>query len=246
MVSGRSLLVARRVTRELSRDYRTLFLFIGSPAFVMVLCAAMLTDHPDLFDRVGLLIMGLFPSAPGFLFASFAIQRERYRGSLEHLLTSPVTRVDVLVGYVLAFCVPASVQVVVMVAVSYGPLGLDSAGPWWAVGLFALLSCVQGVLLGMFAINLANNEFELTKMLPATALPHLMVSGMFQPIGDLPGWMQALAAVAPWRYMVSAVAELHDHSTVTSTLALNLGVTLGIVLLVSATTTLTVLKRRTA
>ncbi|GAA4224469.1 ABC transporter permease [Actinomadura meridiana] len=246
MLSGRSLLIAGRVLRGLRRDHRTLFLFIGSPAFVMILCAEMLTRHPQMFDRVGLLIMGMFPTAPGFLFAAFSLQRERHQGSLEYLLTAPVSRMDVLVGYVMAFCVPALAQVALMVSVSYGLLGLDSAGAWWAVSLMSLFSCVLGVLLGMFAINLAGNEFELTKMLPATAVPHVMVSGLFQPVKDLPEWMQAIALVAPWRYLVGAVGEFQTHSRITATFARNLGVTLGIVLLASVMTLLTVLNRRTA
>ncbi|TMR02595.1 ABC transporter permease [Actinomadura soli] len=246
MISRNCLLIANRVLRELRRDYRTLFLFTMSPLFVMILVAGMLVETPRTFDRSGLLVMGLFPTAPGFLFAAFAIQRERYRGSLEFLLSGPVTRLDVLVGYLLAFSVPAVAQVALTVSVSYGLLGLDSAGPWWAAALLAMLACVLGVVLGMFAINLAHNELQLTKVLPTVALPHLMVSGLFLPYEDMPGWMQAAATIAPWRYAVGAVSELHLHSSVTSELVLNLSVTVGIVFALSAVTVGTVLRRRTA
>jgi ABC-2 type transport system permease protein len=246
VISWNSLHIANRVLRELKRDYRTVFLFTMSPTFVMILCAGMLSNSPRVFDRTGLLVMGLFPTAPGFLFTAFNIQRERYRGSLEYLLTEPVTRVDVLVGYILAFSVPALAQVVLMVSVSYGLLDLHSAGPWWAVGLMGLLSCTLGVVLGMFVINLAHNELQLTKVLPAVALPHLMVSGLFRPVDQLPHWMQVISTVAPWRYAVSTVAQLQNHSSFTSTLAVNLSVTIGIVLLLSTLTVATVLQRTTA
>ncbi|WP_433325188.1 ABC transporter permease [Spirillospora sp. CA-294931] len=246
MISRNCLHVTTRVLRELKRDGRTLFLFTLSPMFVMVLCAGMLDNTPRTFDRVGLLVMGLFPTAPAFLFTAFAIQRERYRGSLEYLLAGPVTRLDVLVGYVLAFSVPAVAQIALTLSVTYGLLGLNSAGPWWAVGLLAMLACILGVVLGMFAVNLAHNELQLTKILPAVAIPHLCVSGLFRPYDKMPEWMQVLATIAPWRYMVSTVTELHTHSSVTSALVLYLSLSIAIVLAFAGMTAGTVLKRRTA
>lgn len=246
MLSRNSLHVADRVLRELRRDYRTILLFTASPTFVMVLCAGMMADHPAAFNRTGLLVLGLFPTAPAFLFTAFALQRDRYRGSLEYLLTTPVTRLDILVGYVLAFTVPALAQVGLTLSVTYGLLGLETRGSLWVVALMALMSCVLGVVMGMFSVNLAKNELHLTKILPAVALPHLMVAGLFRPYDEMVGWMQVIATFAPWRYATGAIAELEKNTSLTSTFWLNLGVTTGIVLLLSAASTLTVLRRRKA
>jgi ABC-2 type transport system permease protein len=221
-------------------------LFTISPTFVMVLTAGILNNHPDVFDRVGLIVLGLFPTAPTFLFAAFAIQRERYRGTLEYLMTTPVRRLDVLLGYIIAFTVPAVVQIGMTLTVTYGLLGLESAGAWWVVGLLALLSSVLGVAIGLFSANLAKNEMQLTKVLAATAAPHLMLSGLFRPYEDMPGWMQTLSSVAPWRYAVATVAELKDHAAPTTTMWANLGATIGVVLLLSTVSVFTVMRRRSA
>lgn len=246
MITRNCLHITDRILRELRRDYRTLFLFLFSPAFVMVLVAGLMADHPDSFNRIGLLVLGLFPTAPAFLFAAFAVQRERYKGSLELLLSSPVTRTDLLLGYVLAFSVPALGQTAITVWLSYGPLGLESAAGWWAVALMDMLSCALGVVLGLFVVNLAHDELQLTKVLPAVALPHLMVSGLFRPYEDMEGWMQVIATFAPWRYAISAIEELQHHSSVTSELVLNTSVTVALVLALGAACIGTLFRRRTA
>ncbi len=129
MISRNSLLIADRVFRELRRDVQTMVLFTISPTFVMILISGILHNYPQTFDRVGLIVVGLFPTAPAYLFTAFAIMRDRTRGTLEYLLTSPVKKLDVLAGYLLGFTVPAVVQVALTTGVSYGLLGLKSAGP---------------------------------------------------------------------------------------------------------------------
>ncbi|MFS8200189.1 ABC transporter permease [Streptomyces sp. CWNU-52B] len=246
MISHNCLNITGRILQELRRDYRTLFLFTISPAFVMVLCAGLMGGYPESFNRTGLLVAGLFPTAPAFLFAAFAMQRERYRGSLEFLLSAPVTRLDVLIGYVLAFSVPALAQITLTLSVSYGLLGLDTAGPIWAVAVMALLSCVLGVVLGLFVVNLAHDELQLTKVLPAIALPHLMVAGLFRPYDDMTGWMQVLATIAPWHYAIAAIEGLQTHSSLTSATIVNASVTVALIVLLSALCVPTLLRRRTA
>ena len=246
MITVKSFYIAARVFRELRRDYRTLFLFTISPTFVMVLTAGILSGHQQTFDRSGVIILGLFPTAPTFLFAAFAIQRERYRGNLECLMTAPVSRLDILIGYIIAFTVPSLVQIGMTLGVTYGLLDLHSAGAWWVVGLMALLSSVLGVTLGLFSANLARNELQLTKVLAATAAPHLMLSGLFRPHEQMVGWMRVLSDVAPWRYAVSAAAELQLHSTPTATMWRSLGAVFAIIALLSTITVHTVLRRQTA
>jgi ABC-2 type transport system permease protein len=246
MISTKTFHIASRVFRELRRDVRTMFLFIISPTFVMVLTAGILHGHQQTFDRIGLIVLGLFPTAPTFLFAAFAVQRERYRGNLECLMTTPVSRLDVLFGYILGFTLPALVQIGATLGVTYGLLDLHAAGAWWVVGLLALLSSVLGVTLGLFSANLAHNELQLTKVLAATAAPHLMLSGLFRPHDQMVGWMRALSDVAPWRYAVAAVAELQDHAVPTGVMWVNLGGTVAIIVLLSTIISGTVLRRQTA
>jgi ABC-2 type transport system permease protein len=240
------LYVSERVFRELRRDVRTMTLFIISPALVMIVLYGMLSTQPDTFNRCGLIVMGLFPSAPTFLFASFAVHRERRSGTMEHLLTTPVSRTDILLGYVIGFTVPAILQVAISLTLTCGFLGLDVAGPWWAIGLLAMLNSVLGVGIGLFATMLARSEFQLVLTLPAIGVPHLSLSGLFRPYEQLVDWQHAIATFLPWRYAVGALAELKNHASVTGTLLFNVAVTVGICALLFTVAVQTVFLRRTA
>jgi ABC-2 type transport system permease protein len=240
------LTVSRRVYWQLRRDLRTLTLFIISPALVMIVLYGMLADHPSTWARCGLIVAGLFPSAPAFLFSSFMVHAERRSGTMEHLLTTPASPGDILFGYVLGFAPPAAIQTVLSLGLALGPLGLDVPGPWWLLASLAMLNAVLGVCMGVAATLVARTEFALVLSLPPIAIPHLVLSGLFRPYDQMVGWQHVIATVLPWRFAVSGLSELLYHSTVTASLLLNVGIVVGICALFSALSVRTVFMRRTA
>ena len=100
------------------------------PSALLTLLYFMYADVPDAarpavaFDRVGLIMLGIFPFVIMFLVTSIAMLRERTTGTLERLLTTPLGKLDLLLGYGIAFGLAAAVQAVVRVAV-----GVPAARP---------------------------------------------------------------------------------------------------------------------
>jgi ABC-2 type transport system permease protein len=246
MVSRKSLLIAGRVFKELRRDYRTMFLFILSPTFVLILLKGMMGHSPADFNHFGLIVTGLFPTAPAFLFSAFVLTRDYNVRTLEHLLTTPVSKLDVIIGYVIAFILPALVQISLMLSVAFGLLGLRVSGKWWEVGLIAIVTCVLGLAIGLMVKNFARNEFQLTKILAMIGVPHLMISGFFRPPSLMVGWMAFLSHFAPWRYGVELLVPFEHHAWPTAAAWFNFGVIVFIVALLFAVSSVTVLNRRTA
>jgi ABC-2 type transport system permease protein len=113
---------AARVLRQLRHDHRTIAMMLALPSVLLGLLYLVWKDlptppgQPGLFDRVGLIMLGIFPFVVMFLVTSIAMLRERTSGTLERLLTTPLARLDLLLGYGLAFGVAATLQAVVTVA----------------------------------------------------------------------------------------------------------------------------------
>jgi ABC-2 type transport system permease protein len=128
-----TLATAARVLRQLRRDPRTLALLILVPIVLVTLLDWVFAGRPEVFDRIGVPLVGVFPLVSMFLVTSIAMLRERTSGTLERLLTLPLAKLDLLLGYALAFAVVAVVQASLVTAVAVGLLGLDVAGSlaWW-------------------------------------------------------------------------------------------------------------------
>ena len=131
------------------------------------------------FDRVALVMLGVFPFVIMFLVTSIAMLRERTTGTLERLLTTPLGRLDLLFGYGIAFSAAAAVQAAVATAVAYWLLGLETAGSGALVILIAVVNAVLGVALGLFCSAFARTEFQAVQFMPVVVIPQFLLCGVF-------------------------------------------------------------------
>ncbi|MFF5227262.1 ABC transporter permease [Dactylosporangium sp. NPDC000521] len=235
---------AGRILRQLRHDRRTIALILVVPTVLLTLLRYLYDTNPQLFDRVGLIMLGVFPLVIMFLLTSVAMLRERTTGTLERLLTTPIGKVDILLGYGIAFAVAAAVQAAIASALAYLLLGLDTLGPAWLVGVIAVGNSVLGMALGLLVSAFANSEFQAVQFMPAVVLPQVLLCGLLQPRDQMAGWLQAISDVLPMSYAVQALTELGAHTEPTGVMWRDLGIIVGCVivaLLLGAAT----LRRRT-
>ena len=108
--SRRDAATAVRVLRQLRRDPRTLALLFAVPPLLLTLFKYVFDGQPETFDRIGGPLVGIFPFVLMFVITSITMLRERTTGTLERLMTLPISKLDVLLGYGLAFALVAAVQ----------------------------------------------------------------------------------------------------------------------------------------
>ncbi len=197
--------VTRRVLHQLRRDRRTLGLVFVVPPVLLWLVDAIFTDTPAVFDRVGPLMLGLFPFTVMFVTTSIALLRERTRGTLDRLMASPVGRGDVIAGYAVAFTLVALVQAAITLTVGLGWLGLPNAGGLWLTILLVAMQALLGIALGLFLSAFARTEFQAVQFLPAVILPQFLLAGLLVPVERLPPALEVLARALPLTYAFEAL-----------------------------------------
>ncbi len=105
---------------------------------LLTLMRYVFNGQPGAFQRIGAPMCGLFPFIVMFLVTSIAMLRERTSGTLERLMTLPIAKVDILVGYGIAFGLLAAVQAVVVCLVGFLAAGAGRASRHLAGGLLAV------------------------------------------------------------------------------------------------------------
>jgi ABC-2 type transport system permease protein len=194
------------VLLQLRHDPRTVVLLLAVPPGLLAMMRYVL-DSSAVFDRVAPALLGFFPFLLMFLVTVISTLRERSSGTLERLLTTPMGRLELLIGYATAFAVVAAVQAGLTVAVSIA-LGLHLAGGVAPLLLVAMLDALLGVALGLFASAFARTEFQAVQFMPLVVLPQLLVSGVLAPRGQMATALQWLADVLPLSYAVEALQEV--------------------------------------
>ncbi|MEH0934882.1 ABC transporter permease [Micromonospora psammae] len=222
-----------RILRQLRHDRRTVALLVVVPTVLLTLVYFMYVDQPtppgqpSLFDRVALVMLGLFPFIIMFLVTSIAMLRERTTGTLERLLTTPLGKLDLLFGYGIAFGLAGAVQATVAAAAAYWLLDLDTAGSIWLVIMIAAVNAVLAVALGLLCSAFAQTEFQAVQFMPVVALPQLLLCGLFVPRGEMAGWLQAVSDVLPLSYAVEALQEVGAHAEPTGTMWRDVAIVAG-------------------
>jgi ABC-2 type transport system permease protein len=207
-VSARvTLATAGRVLRQLRRDRRTLALVLLVPPFLLTLLKYVFYGQDETFDRVGPALVGIFPFVTMFLVSSIAMLRERTGGTLERLMSLPLAKLDLLVGYGLAFAVVAAVQGSVAALVGFGLLGLDAAGPIWLVVVLAVANAVLGMALGLFLSAFARTEFQAVQFMPAFVLPQFLLAGLLVPRDQMARVLELVSDVLPMTYAYDALTR---------------------------------------
>jgi ABC-2 type transport system permease protein len=198
---------AARVLRQLRRDHRTLALVLLVPPLLMTLFKYVFYGQEETFDRVGPPLVGIFPFVTMFLVTSIAMLRERTTGTLERLMSMPLAKLDLLLGYGLAFAAIAVVQATLTATVSFGLLGLDSAGPIWLIVVFAVGNAVLGMALGLFLSAFAQTEFQAVQFMPAFVIPQILLAGLLVPREKMARALELISDVLPMTYAYDALAR---------------------------------------
>ncbi len=243
MTARATLATAVRVLRQLRRDPRTIALVLLVPPGLLTLFKYVFEGQPETFDRVGPALVGIFPFVSMFVVTSIAMLRERTTGTLERLMSMPLAKLDLLLGYGIAFALVAAVQAGVTSAVAFGLLGLDTAGPVWLVIVLAIGNAVLGMSLGLFLSAFARTEFQAVQFMPAFVLPQIFLAGLLVPREDMARPLEIFSAFLPLTYAYDALvrATSDDLGRRLAFDAAVVAACIGVALVLGATT----LRRRT-
>ncbi|GAA2239305.1 ABC transporter permease [Rarobacter faecitabidus] len=233
---------AKRVLQQLRHDPRTLAMIFVLPCVLLSLLW-WVYDGKAIFDELGPALLAIFPLVVMFLVTSITVLRERRSGTLERLLTLPISKVGFIGGYALAFGALAIVQALIASALLLGPLGVKPAGPGGLLVLIAVLDALLGMSLGLFVSAFARTEFQAVQFFPAIVLPQFLLCGLLVPRYQMPAILHAVSNVLPLSYAVDAMQRVaSEPSPQIVAPALVVAVfTVGMLVLGAAT-----LRRRTA
>ena len=131
------------------------------------------------------------------IFTASAIVRERERGNLELLITTPVTRGQLMAGKLLPYVVIGLIQTTLILLLGYWLFDVPIAGSLVDLYLGALLFIAASLSLGLFLSTVAQTQFQAMQMAIVTMLPSILMSGFMFPFEGMPAVAQGIAQVLP-------------------------------------------------
>lgn len=211
-----------RIGAQLRRDPRTIALVLLLPTLLMTLLYYVYVNVPvppgsaSPFDSIGPTMLAVLPMMLMFIVTSVAMLRERTSGTLERLLTTPLSRWNLLASYGAVFGLLGVAQATLLAGVLLGPMGVEITGSFWMILLVALLDAVVGVAFGLLASAFARTEFQAVQFMPAFIGPQIFLCGLFAPREYLPDVLRVIGDWLPMTWAVRAVQDVQANADVTS------------------------------
>lgn len=159
----------------------------------------------EMMDSVGPAVLGLVVFFFTFITAAISFLRERTQGSLEKFMVSPLSRPEMVAGYLLGFSLFAFLQSATTLLVVVLAFGVPMEGsPLTAFGVILLLGA-GGLVLGAFLSNFAKTEFQVVQFIPIVILPQVVLSGVWWPLESIPAFLQPISYALPLTYSSDAL-----------------------------------------
>ncbi|AJH75635.1 ABC-2 type transporter family protein [Bacillus cereus ATCC 4342] len=178
-----------------------------------------------MFDGLGPVLIGFFTFFFVFILSGVSFVRERLSGTLERLLSTPIKRWEIVVGYIIGFGIFAFIQSIIIVSFSVYILDLYVAGSIWLTLLITCMLSLTALTLGTFLSAYANNEFQIIQFIPLVIVPQIFFSGLF-PIESMNKWLQMLRKLFPLTYGADAMRQVMIRNQGFTEIALDLTVLL--------------------
>lgn len=151
------------------------------------------------------------------LFTAIAIVRERERGNLELLITTPVTSVELMLGKIIPYVIIGLIQVTLILWVSQWLFDVPVRGRVLDLYLAASFFILAALSLGLTVSTLAKTQFQAVQLTVFTFLPSILLSGFMFPFEGMPRLAQWIGEVIPLTHFVRLArgillrgADLHE------------------------------------
>ncbi len=202
-----ALTIAGRVIRQLIRDRRTIALIIIVPMVVMTLIGLSFPEGMVL-DRIAPALLATMVLFFSFLLTGISFLRERSQGTMERLMASPVSRLDVVLGYLFGFFIFALAQTLIILLFTIYVLDVNYYGDLWQIFVFQIIIIAGAVNLGIFTSTFARNEFQMVQFIPLILFPQIFLCGVIWPVEQMPEYLQWIGKFMPLKYGVDGLRDI--------------------------------------
>jgi ABC transporter DrrB family efflux protein len=197
IIDGSNLLVASTAERELAQLQDQ----SGQSSHVPVTVLYNPTLDSTTFMIPGL--VGIIMTQVALVMTALGVVRERERGTIEQLMITPVTKLELMVGKTIPYLVIALFDLAMVLLASWVLFGLHVQGSLLLLFGEACLFLTATLGVGLLISTLARTQLQATQMSVFVQLPQMLLSGLIFPLVAIPWGVRWISYVLPLTYFVA-------------------------------------------
>jgi ABC-2 type transport system permease protein len=150
-------------------------------------------------------LVGVILTMTMIMFTSAAIVRERERGNLEMLITTPIRSMELMLGKIIPYMFIGMLQVTIILGIGYSLFNVPINGSLAQLFGATLLFIMASLTLGLVISTIAKNQLQSMQMTIFVLLPSILLSGFMFPYEGMPIEAQYIAEALPATHFMRLV-----------------------------------------
>ncbi|MBN8999543.1 MAG: ABC transporter permease, partial [Rhizobiales bacterium] len=150
-------------------------------------------------------LLGTILTMTTILMTALALTRERERGTLENLMATPATPLEIMIGKIVPYIGIGSLQVAVILVCAKALFHVPMLGSMALLLGVTLLFIGANVTLGYTFSTVARTQMQAMQMTFFWFLPSILLSGFMFPFRGMPDWAQMIGSILPLTHYIRSV-----------------------------------------
>jgi ABC-2 type transport system permease protein len=150
-------------------------------------------------------LLGVILTMTMVMMTGLAITRERERGTMENLLATPATALEVMTGKIVPYILIGLLQVSIVLTLAQWLFNVPMLGSYSVLYVSVLLFIAANLMLGLTISSVAQNQLQAMQMTFFFFLPSILLSGFMFPFRGMPNWAQYIGQALPLTHFLRIV-----------------------------------------
>jgi len=185
-------------------------LFIGNPPDPPFEIRAHARYNPAASSRLNIVpgLVGTILTMTMLIFTALSVTREIERGTMESLLSMPITPVEVMIGKILPYVLVGFIQAALIIGIGALLFGVPIEGSLTLLALLSTLFITTNLAVGYTFSTIVQNQLQAMQMSMMFFLPSILLSGFMFPFAGMPVWAQYVGECLPLTHYVRIVRAI--------------------------------------
>ncbi|UFZ06648.1 ABC transporter permease [Bradyrhizobium ontarionense] len=185
-------------------------LYTGDPVAPPFEIRAHARYNPAASSRLNIVpgLVGTILTMTMLIFTALSVTREIERGTMESLLSMPITPVEVMLGKIIPYVLVGFLQASIIIGIGVLLFGVPIFGSLLLLALLSTLFIATNLSIGYTFSTLAQNQLQAMQLSMMFFLPSILLSGFMFPFLGMPQWAQVLGECLPLTHYLRIVRAI--------------------------------------
>ena len=185
-------------------------LYTGDPPALPFEIRAHARYNPAASSRLNIVpgLVGTILTMTMLIFTALSVTREIERGTMENLLSMPITPVEVMLGKIIPYVLVGFIQATLIIGIGVFLFGVPVRGSLVMLALLSTLFITTNLSIGYTFSTIAQNQLQAMQMSMMFFLPSILLSGFMFPFLGMPLWAQYMGEALPLTHYLRIVRAI--------------------------------------